>query len=44
MLSLMPGDCSAIDFETRLYSESMNILEHHLKPLPNIAGVVFEQV
>ncbi|XP_078486656.1 uncharacterized protein LOC100186349 [Ciona intestinalis] len=37
------GDSPAIDFEKKLYSESMSILEHHIKPQPNLTGVVLEQ-
>merc|ERR1712136_721819 len=30
------------DFETKLFSESMDILEHHIKPQPNLTGVVLD--
>lgn len=38
------GDALSVDFETKLYSDSMDVLEHHLKPPEKIAGVVLEQV
>ena len=37
------GDCQAIDFVKRDYSEGMDVLEHHIKPLRTIPGVVLEQ-
>ena len=37
------GDCQAIDFVKREYSEGMDVLEHHIKPLRTIPGVVLEQ-
>ena len=39
----LAGDCPAIDFESQLYMESMDILEHHIKPLRSVPGVVLEQ-
>jgi len=33
----------AVDFETQLYNESMDVLEHHIKPLHSLPGVVLEQ-
>ena len=41
--SLFTGDCPAVDFETKMYQESMDILEHHIKPLRAVPGVVLEQ-
>lgn len=37
------GECLAVDFERNLYSEGMDVLEHHLKPLKSLPGVVLEQ-
>ncbi|WAR23290.1 hypothetical protein MAR_036959 [Mya arenaria] len=37
------GECPAIDFETKMYSESLDVLEHHIKPLRRVPGVVLEQ-
>ncbi|KAK6188573.1 hypothetical protein SNE40_004721 [Patella caerulea] len=37
------GDCPAIDFANKLYSESLDVLEHHIKPLRRVPGVVLEQ-
>ncbi|XP_033645107.1 uncharacterized protein LOC117304656 [Asterias rubens] len=37
------GEFPAIDFETKMYGESMDILEHQIKPLRKVAGVVLEQ-
>lgn len=34
----------AVDFETKMYSESIDVLEHRLKPPDKIAGIVLEQV
>ena len=42
-LILLTGDCPAIDFESKMYHESLDILEHHVKPLKTIPGVVLEQ-
>ena len=38
------GDFPAIDFETKLYSEAMTILEEHVNPRPILPGVILEQV
>ena len=38
------GDFPAIDFEKKLYSEAMAILEEHINPKPILPGVVLEQV
>ena len=44
MLSLtITGQCLAVDFERNLYTEGMAILEHHLKPMHSLPGVVLEQ-
>ncbi|XP_067936086.1 uncharacterized protein [Watersipora subatra] len=37
------GECLAVDFERNLYSDGMDVLEHHLKPLRALPGVVLEQ-
>ena len=37
------GDCGSVDFETKMYSESMDVLEHHIKPIRAMPGVVLEQ-
>ncbi|ESP03336.1 hypothetical protein LOTGIDRAFT_237761 [Lottia gigantea] len=37
------GDCPAINFETKPYTESLDVLEHHIKPLRRVPGVVLEQ-
>ncbi|CAL1548058.1 unnamed protein product [Lymnaea stagnalis] len=37
------GDYPAVDFESRMYSESLEILEHQIKPLRRVPGVVLEQ-
>ncbi|XP_077991406.1 uncharacterized protein LOC144445654 [Glandiceps talaboti] len=37
------GECPAVDFETKMYSESMDVLEHQIKPLRKVPGVVLEQ-
>ncbi|KAK3089860.1 hypothetical protein FSP39_007155 [Pinctada imbricata] len=37
------GDCPAVDFETKMYNESLDVLEHHIKPLRRVPGVVLEQ-
>ncbi|KAI0210932.1 hypothetical protein LSAT2_004273, partial [Lamellibrachia satsuma] len=42
-LKAVLGDCLAIDFEKRTHSEGMDVLEHHIKPLRTIPGVVLEQ-
>ena len=43
LLTLVLGDCPAVDFETKMYHESMDILEHHIKPLRTVPGVILEQ-
>ncbi|XP_071510154.1 uncharacterized protein [Diadema antillarum] len=42
-LKAVIGDCTAIDFETKMYTEAMDILEHQIKPLKRVPGVVLEQ-
>lgn len=37
------GDCPAVDFETKMYTESMDVLEHHVKPIRTVPGVILEQ-
>ena len=32
-----------MDFETKMYAESLDVLEHHIKPLRRVPGVVLEQ-
>ena len=38
------GDYPAIDFEKKLYSDAMTILEEHVNPRPVLPGVILEQV
>ncbi|XP_046558492.1 uncharacterized protein LOC124267578 isoform X1 [Haliotis rubra] len=42
-LKAVLGECPAIDFETKMYTESLDVLEHHIKPLRRVPGVVLEQ-
>lgn len=42
-LKAVLGDCTSVDFESKLYAESMDVLEHHFKPQRSIPGVVLEQ-
>ncbi|XP_033125787.1 uncharacterized protein LOC117123861 [Anneissia japonica] len=42
-LKAVLGECPAIDFETKMYSDGMDILQHHIKPLRKVPGVVLEQ-
>ncbi|XP_072045450.1 uncharacterized protein [Amphiura filiformis] len=42
-LKAILGECPAIDFETRMFPESMDILQHQIKPLRKVPGVVLEQ-
>lgn len=42
-LKAVLADCPAIDFETKMYNESLDVLEHHIKPLRRVPGVVLEQ-
>lgn len=42
-LKAVLGECTAIDFETKMYTEAMDILEHQIKPLKRVPGVVLEQ-
>lgn len=42
-LKAILGESMAIDFESKMYSESIDILEHHIKPLKKVPGVVLEQ-
>lgn len=37
------GSCPAVDFESRPYEESMDILLYHLKPFRNMPAVILEQ-
>ena len=39
----LSGECPAVDFETKMYAESLDVLEHHIKPLRRVPGVVLEQ-
>ncbi|CAH1775095.1 unnamed protein product [Owenia fusiformis] len=43
VLKAILGECPSVDFETKMYTESMDVLEHHIKPLRSVAGVVLEQ-
>lgn len=40
---LATGENPAVDFETKMYTESLDVLEHHIKPLRRVPGVVLEQ-
>lgn len=42
-LKAVLGECPAVDFETKMYNESLDVLEHHIKPLRRVPGVVLEQ-
>ncbi|XP_071953004.1 uncharacterized protein [Antedon mediterranea] len=42
-LKAVLGECSAIDFETKMYCDGMDILHHHIKPLRKVPGVVLAQ-
>ncbi|KAJ8305059.1 hypothetical protein KUTeg_017387 [Tegillarca granosa] len=42
-LKAVLGDCPAVDFETKMYGESLDVLQHHIKPLRRVPGVVLEQ-
>ncbi|XP_074642986.1 uncharacterized protein LOC141900130 [Tubulanus polymorphus] len=42
-LKAVLGDCVAIDFETKMYNESMDVLEHYVRPMKVMPGVVLEQ-
>ncbi|KAH3695774.1 uncharacterized protein LOC127862224 isoform X2 [Dreissena polymorpha] len=42
-LKAVLGECPAIDFETKMYTESLDVLEHHIKPLRRVPGVILEQ-
>lgn len=33
----------SVDFEKNMYSEGMDVLEHHLRPFKSLPGVVLEQ-
>ena len=37
------GGCSSVDFENRLYSESLDVLMYHIKPLRHMPAVILEQ-
>ncbi|XP_021372208.1 uncharacterized protein LOC110462547 isoform X1 [Mizuhopecten yessoensis] len=42
-LKAVLGECPSVDFETKMYNESLDVLEHHIKPLRRVPGVVLEQ-
>ncbi|RUS76883.1 hypothetical protein EGW08_015352, partial [Elysia chlorotica] len=42
-LKAVLGDCPAVDFESQMYPESLDVLEHQIKPLRRVPGVVLEQ-
>ncbi|PIK55976.1 hypothetical protein BSL78_07124 [Apostichopus japonicus] len=42
-LKAILGESMAIDFESKMYNESIDILEHQIKPLKKVPGVVLEQ-
>lgn len=33
----------SVDFEKSMYTESIDVLEHHLRPFRSLPGVVLEQ-
>ena len=37
------GSCSAVNFETKPYSESLDVLLYHVKPLRHMPAVILEQ-
>ncbi|CAH1255351.1 Hypp1518 [Branchiostoma lanceolatum] len=37
------GENPAIDFETKMYTDSMDVLEHQVRPLRKVSGIVLEQ-
>ena len=37
------GECQAVDFETKMYVDSLSVLDFHLRPMKSGAGVVLEQ-
>ncbi|GFS03494.1 Bf-TIR-SAM-like protein [Elysia marginata] len=42
-LKAVLGDCPAVDFESQMYTESLDVLEHQIRPLRRVPGVVLEQ-
>lgn len=40
---LFVGECPSIDFETKMYEESLDVLDHHVKATRTVPGVVLEQ-
>ena len=37
------GSCPAVDFESKPFDDSMDILSYHLKPFRNMPAVILEQ-
>lgn len=37
------GNCSAVDFETKSYSECLDVLLYHIKPFRHMPAVILEQ-
>ena len=37
------GDCPSVDFESQMYTEGIDLLEHHIKPMRVMPGIVLEQ-
>ena len=37
------GDCPSVDFESQMYMEGIDLLEHHIKPMRVMPGIVLEQ-
>ena len=40
---MISGECPTVDFERKMYPESMSVLEHHIRPIRAVPGVVLEQ-
>lgn len=40
---MFTGECPAVDFESQMYRECMDVLVHHVKPIRTLSGVVLEQ-
>lgn len=37
------GECPSVDFESQMYAEGIDLLEHHVKPMRVMPGIVLEQ-
>ena len=42
-LKAVLGDCPAVDFESQMYTDSIALIEHHVKPMRVMPGIVLEQ-